>query len=137
MSYYEVKQIPNFVLAAPIIALSVYGLKAYIQHNATEFWTLGINKSKHNKTDDYYSSTLAVFMYLWAFLLLFATTNMHIQVIIRFFTSVPPLYWYVGNLWIKGFGEGKHTWMANVVLGYFAIYGLIGIVLFSSFLPPA
>lgn len=137
MSYYEVKQIPNFVLAAPIIALSVFGLKAYIQHNATEFWTLGIKKSTHSNSDGYYSSTLAVFMYLWAFLLLFATTNMHIQVIIRFFTSVPPLYWYVGNLWIKGFGEGKHTWMANVVLGYFAIYGLIGIVLFSSFLPPA
>ncbi|GAN01003.1 dolichol-p-mannose mannosyltransferase [Mucor ambiguus] len=137
MSYYEIKQIPNFVLAAPIIALSVFGLKAYIQHNPMEFWTLGIKKSKHNESDGYCSSKLAVFMYLWAFLLLFATTNMHIQVIIRFFTSVPPFYWYVGSIWIKGFCEGKHTWMANVVLGYFAIYGLIGIVLFSSFLPPA
>ncbi|KAL7319842.1 ER membrane glycoprotein subunit of the GPI transamidase complex-like protein [Mucor circinelloides] len=137
LSYYEIKQIPNFVLAAPIIALSVFGLKAYIQQDPVGFWTLGIRKSKHDGNDDYCSPSLAVFMYLWAFLLLFATTNMHIQVIIRFFTSVPPLYWYVGNLWIKGFCEGKSTWMANVVLGYFAIYGLIGIVLFSSFLPPA
>ncbi|KAL9550245.1 hypothetical protein MBANPS3_004811 [Mucor bainieri] len=137
MSYYEVKQIPNFVLAAPIIGLSVCGLNGYIRHNATEFWTLGIRRGERNNSDDYYSSKLAVFIYLWAFLLLFATTNMHIQVIIRFFTSVPPLYWYVGNLWIKGFCESKHTWMANAVLGYFAIYGLIGIVLFSSFLPPA
>ncbi|KAG1077884.1 hypothetical protein G6F42_024555 [Rhizopus arrhizus] len=137
LSYYEVKQIPNFVLAAPIIALSVFGLKAYIQQDPVGFWTLGIRKSKQDGNDDYCSPNLAVFMYLWAFLLLFATTNMHIQVIIRFFTSVPPLYWYVGNLWIKGFCESKSTWMANVVLGYFAIYGLIGIVLFSSFLPPA
>lgn len=76
-------------------------------------------------------------MYLWLFLLVFVTTNMHIQVIIRFFTSLPPLYWFVGHLWIKGFNEGKNTLWANVVLGYFVLYGLIGIVLFSSFLPPA
>jgi phosphatidylinositol glycan class V len=62
---------------------------------------------------------------------------MHIQVIIRFFTSLPPLYWFVGNLWIKGFIEGKNTFWANVVLAYFVLYGLVGIVLFSSFLPPA
>lgn len=125
------------MLAAPIITLSIFGLKAYIQNDSIRFWTLGVKRNNHNGNDDYYSSKLSVFMYLWAFLLFYATTNMHIQVIIRFFTSVPPFYWYVGNLWIKGFCEGKNTLMANVVLGYFAIYGLIGIVLFSSFLPPA
>ncbi|KAI8642024.1 GPI mannosyltransferase 2 [Parasitella parasitica] len=138
LSYYEIKQIPNFVLAAPIIAISVFGLKAYIQNDSIAFWTLGVRRDKQNtKKDNYYSPRLAVFMYLWAFLLLFATTTMHIQVIIRFFTSVPPFYWFVGNLWIKGLCEGKNRLIANIVLGYFAIYGLIGIVLFSSFLPPA
>lgn len=125
------------MLAAPIIALSIFGLKDYIQNDSIGFWTLDVKRNKHNDNGDYYSFRLSVFMYLWAILLLFATTNMHIQVIIRFFTSVPPFYWYVGNLWIKGFCEGKNTLMANIVLGYFAIYGLIGIVLFSSFLPPA
>lgn len=75
-------------------------------------------------------------MYLWAFLLVYVVTNMHIQVIIRFFTSLPPLYWYVGDLWIKGLNESKFG-LANIVLTYFVLYGLIGIVLFSSFLPPA
>lgn len=129
------------MLAAPVIALSVFGLKAYIQNDSIGFWTLGIKRAQATeKNTGYYSPQLSVFMYLWAFLLFFATTNMHIQVIIRFFTSVPPLYWYVGDLWIKGLcgTNGKtHTWIANIVLGYFAIYGLIGIVLFSSFLPPA
>ncbi|CEP18496.1 hypothetical protein [Parasitella parasitica] len=103
LSYYEIKQIPNFVLAAPIIAISVFGLKDYIQNDSTAFWTLGISRNKQKANGDYHSPKLAVFMYLWTFLLLFATTSMHVQVIIRFFTSVPPFYWFVGNFWIEGF----------------------------------
>ncbi|GAA5811563.1 hypothetical protein MFLAVUS_005002 [Mucor flavus] len=138
LAYYELKQIPNFILAAPIISLSILGLKAYIQSDVPRFLSLGIvTKRKQISSDQTYaSSTLSVYMYLWAFLLLYVVTNMHIQVIIRFFTSLPPLYWYVGDLWIKGLNESKFG-LANIVLTYFVLYGLIGIVLFSSFLPPA
>lgn len=138
LSYYEMKQIPNFVLAAPIIILSVLGLKTYIQSDPVRFLSLGIiSKTKSTILDQtYFSPKLSVFMYLWSFLLLYVVTSMHIQVIIRFFTSLPPLYWYVGDLWIKGLSEKKFT-LANIVLTYFVLYGLIGIVLFSSFLPPA
>ncbi|RCH78949.1 hypothetical protein CU098_000201, partial [Rhizopus stolonifer] len=87
--------------------------------------------------DSFTSSKLSVFMYLWLFLLFFATTSMHVQVIIRFFTSLPPFYWYVGHVWIEGFGSNKRPFMAQLILGYFVLYGLVGIVLFSSFLPPA
>ena len=141
LAYYEVKQIPNFVLAAPIIILSVLGLKKYIQFDPARFWSIGtLSKKKSISTveeQSFVSSRLSVYMYLWAFLLLYVVTTMHIQVIIRFFTSLPPLYWYVGELWIKGFDEKKNTLGANIVLGYFVLYGLIGIVLFASFLPPA
>ncbi|KAI9339859.1 GPI mannosyltransferase 2 [Pilaira anomala] len=137
LSYYEMKQIPNFVLAAPIITLSVLGLKTYIQSDPATFFSLGIIKSKTTANDQTYASPkLSVYMYLWTFLLFYVVTSMHIQVIIRFFTSLPPLYWYVGDLWIKGLNDKKFT-LANVVLTYFVLYGLIGIVLFSSFLPPA
>lgn len=129
------------MLAAPIIVLSIFGLKTYIQTDAYQFFSLGlISKRKPTSSleeQSYVSSKLATHMYLWAFLLLYVVTNMHIQVIIRFFTSLPPLYWYVGDLWIKGFIEKKNTVLANVVLTYFVLYGLIGIVLFSNFLPPA
>jgi phosphatidylinositol glycan class V len=135
------KQIPNFILAAPIIALSVFGLKSYIQTDSTRFWSIGLISNKKSTSsveeESFVSSKLSVHMYLWAFMLLYVVTTMHIQVIIRFFTSLPPLYWYVGDIWIKGFNEKKNTFMANVVLGYFVLYGLIGIVLFSGFLPPA
>jgi phosphatidylinositol glycan class V len=138
LSYYEIKQIPNFLLAAPIIALSILGLKAFIQYDKLRFWTIGVRQKEPIEKDTFYNSRLSVYMYLWLFLLLFVTTTMHVQVIIRFFTSLPPLYWYVGHLWIEAFGQpGKGMNLASVVLGYFVLYGLVGIVLFSSFLPPA
>lgn len=94
-------------------------------------------KSTAVEEQSYLSSKLSVHMYLWAILLFYVLTSMHIQVIIRFFTSLPPLYWYVGDIWIKAFNEKKPTLLANIILGYFVFYGLTGIVLFSSFLPPA
>lgn len=138
LSYYEIKQIPNFLLAAPIIALSIAGLKAFIQSDKLRFWTIGIKQKEPMAKSTFHSSSLLAYMYLWLVLLLFVTTSMHVQVIIRFFTSLPPLYWYVGHLWINGFGQAqKNVILANIVLVYFVLYGLVGIVLFSSFLPPA
>jgi phosphatidylinositol glycan class V len=134
-AYYEVKQIPNFVLAAPMILLSVAGIYTYSQPHSRAFWTLQMTNSDQSS---YWSSRLAVFMYLWLFMLAYVMTSMHIQVIIRFFTSLPPLYWYVGHVWLKSFGDkSKTSWTATVLLSYFVLYGFIGIVLFASFLPPA
>ncbi|KAI8341545.1 GPI mannosyltransferase 2 [Blakeslea trispora] len=139
LSYYELKQIPNFLLAAPIIAISVLGLKAYIEHDPVRFLTLGaVQQKKETEKDTFFSSSVLAHMYLWLFLLLFVTTSMHVQVIIRFFTSLPPLYWYIGHVWIKGFGPEKSSVRtANMILGYFVLYGLAGIVLYAAFLPPA
>ncbi|KAG0174940.1 hypothetical protein DFQ28_003636 [Apophysomyces sp. BC1034] len=122
----------------PIISLSVYGLWVYAQHDWRRFMTLGLVTSRP-QSNTYTTNKAAVHMYLWAFLLFYAVTSMHVQVIIRFFTSLPPLYWFVAHLWIKGFGAaaGTDRTVANVVLLYFVLYGLVGIVLFAGFLPPA
>lgn len=120
--------------------MSISGLKYYIESNPLRFLSIGLKSGKKPSAveeQSYLSHRLSVYMYLWAFLLLYVVTTMHIQVIIRFFTSLPPLYWYVGDVWIKAFGEKKSTLLANVILGYFVFYGLTGVVLFSSFLPPA
>ncbi|KAI8886074.1 glycosyltransferase family 76 protein [Backusella circina FSU 941] len=134
LAYYEIKQIPNFVLAAPMILLSVAGIYTYSQPHSRAFWTLQLSNSDQTS---YWSGRLAVFIYLWLFMLGYVMTSMHIQVIIRFFTSLPPLYWYVAHVWLKGDIKSKSSWTATVLLSYFVLYGFIGIVLFASFLPPA
>ncbi|CAO3671837.1 unnamed protein product [Rhizopus stolonifer] len=126
LAYYEIKQIPNFLLAAPMVLISFYGLKSYIDQNPRRFFNIG---QPPKDTMGFHSSSVLVYMYLWLFLLCYVLTSMHVQVIIRFFTSLPPFYWYVGHL----LEQNK----ANLVLGYFVLYGLVGIILFSNFLPPA
>ncbi|CAO3594620.1 unnamed protein product [Absidia cylindrospora] len=140
LAYFQLKQIPNFLLAMPIIGLSVCGLWLFISCDWTRWLTLGqVNRA--SSADLTFSSNQAtVYMYLWAFLLVYAITCMHIQVILRFFTALPPLYWYIAHLWSQGFQPSStkcQNWTANIILYYFVLYSLVGIILFSAFLPPA
>lgn len=134
LAYYEIKQIPNFLLAMPIILLTTKGLWHYAQ-SVDGFYTLGLGQNTPADT-----KKLLPFLYLWGFLLAYATTCMHVQVIIRFFTSLPPLYWITAQIWMDGFKKSaskQRQWLAQSVLSYYVLYGLVGIVLFAAFLPPA
>ncbi|KAI9319934.1 GPI mannosyltransferase 2 [Dichotomocladium elegans] len=133
LAYYETKQIPNFLIAMPILCLSVAGIVRYARQDWHAFvWTLGLNDQERWKKSP--------FIYLWSALTAYSATCMHIQVIVRFFTSLPPLYWYIAQVWADGLGAAssrKCKWLAHGVLGYQVLYGLVGIVLFAAFLPPA
>lgn len=118
----------------PIILLTVKGLWHYAQFTPG-FFTLGLGQNISVDT-----KKLLPFLYLWGFLLAYATTCMHVQVIIRFFTSLPPLYWITAQIWMDGFTKSaskQQQWLAQGVLSYYVLYGLVGIVLFAAFLPPA
>jgi GPI mannosyltransferase 2 len=42
LAYYELKQIPNFLLASPIIIISCYGIWSYISFDKSRFLTVGM-----------------------------------------------------------------------------------------------
>ncbi|CAO3612083.1 unnamed protein product [Cunninghamella blakesleeana] len=137
LSYYEFKQLPNFLLAMPIILLSGFGLWTFASNDWHYWLTLGLSKPKqNNESSSFVNQHATVYMYLWAFLLFYATTCMHVQVIIRFFTSLPPLYWYIGYLLNQGFqsvSTPQQKLISNGILYYFIIYGLVGTILFCPF----
>lgn len=129
LAYYEVKQIPNFMIASPFIVLSIYGIMNYISVDSIRFITLGYKSldiqhpSRHSR--------LLPFFYLWAFMLFMVTTLMHVQVILRFFTCLPPLYWTMAEI-LK-----VESIKRKILVSYLLIWSLVGIVLFSNFYPPA
>jgi len=150
MRYYTFNNIPNFFLAIPMIIISSWGILSYFKYDWQRTLTLGLidlkgnDKKKDDPSKTYYSTYLVPHMILWAFLLLYCCTSMHIQVITRFFSSIPTLYWFVA--WLiysqdESSSKAKdHLHNKNwgyLILYYFIFYGLLGVVLFTAFYPPA
>ncbi|KAJ1982708.1 ER membrane glycoprotein subunit of the GPI transamidase complex-like protein [Dimargaris verticillata] len=110
LNYYELKQIPNFLLAGPMIALSAWGIYTYARANWRRFLSAGI--ASHGVSHDearsmsparaaYTNDALIPHVYLWLVLLLYALLNIHIQVITRFFSSQPIVYWFSAYVFLQ------------------------------------
>ncbi|RKP07024.1 GPI mannosyltransferase 2 [Thamnocephalis sphaerospora] len=142
LRYFETRQIPNFALAAPMILLSLSGILLYAMQDSRRFFTIGLKETHaahFMRLQLYYSDQALPFIYMWGVMLLYAFTSMHVQVITRFFSSMPPVFWFAAHLCLALDGSqsaSTRIW-AHIVVGYFVIYGLIGVVLFSNFFPPA
>jgi phosphatidylinositol glycan class V len=154
LAYYEIKQIPNFLLACPTILISAYGIWSYISYDRLRFLTVGLrcdsvqantatredNARQSPSATGFYSDNILPHVYLWLILLLISVTSMHVQVITRFFSSLPILYWFVAHTWLQAAQpspSSNQRIIAKSILYYQVLYGLVGIVLFASFFPPA
>ncbi|KAJ2263954.1 ER membrane glycoprotein subunit of the GPI transamidase complex-like protein [Coemansia sp. RSA 376] len=138
LRYYTVRQLPNFALAAPMVALSLAGLYTYAAFDPLRIATLGW-RQRRSVTGivvplgaAFFRRELLPHVYLWALLLFVAMTTMHVQVVTRFFSSVPIMFWFAAHAVTSG-----NWWQQRMVVGYFVAYGLAGVVLFSNFFPPA
>ncbi|RKP27861.1 GPI mannosyltransferase 2 [Syncephalis pseudoplumigaleata] len=132
LRYFEWKQLPNFALALPMLVLSAMGIVPdTVEASTIVDGILPEAITNHlARTQLYFSPNALPFIYLWALLLLYAFTSMHVQVITRFFSSMHTHHvmyrqWTRSPLWPR------------ILLMYFVGYGLCGVVLFSNFFPPA
>jgi phosphatidylinositol glycan class V len=143
MRYYELKQVPNFLLAAPMILLSVAALmegriaQALLDFVKQRFVGKHTAVSTLEPKDSHHplqQNTLRLLPYftLMAVLLVYAVFMMHIQVITRFFSSQPAVFWHAAHCLITG---SERTRL--LLLVYFLLYGLATTVTFSAFYPPA
>jgi phosphatidylinositol glycan class V len=65
---------------------------------------------------------------------------MHVQIVTRFFSCLPVLYWFIAHVWLmagKPTATKSQIFIAKAILYYQVMYGLAGVVLFASFFPPA
>nr|KAJ3400061.1 hypothetical protein HK105_004791 [Polyrhizophydium stewartii] len=132
LRYFTPQQAPNFVLAAPIVAISVAGIAHFARQHPAAALTFGLGSPC--------SAAVLVrlpFVVLWAAMLVLCVTSMNVQVIIRFFTSVPAMFWFLGEA-VAAHARGRRLSVpVRAALLYFVLYPLAGAVLFSRFLPPA
>ncbi|XP_026673781.1 GPI mannosyltransferase 2 isoform X1 [Ceratina calcarata] len=162
LSYYQMKQIPNFILAFPILYIMIKCIKEYFVEHKRYFYTLGfvkrIENNEHSKRKKYPIEML-VFIVHGLFLTVFCIFFVHIQVSTRLICSASPLiYWYctlfmsctsgksdddlyefkenISSKWKVYFlTQKKYTLQDRLVLSYFLGYTILGCFMFPNFLP--
>jgi phosphatidylinositol glycan class V len=141
LRYYQVKQIPNFFLASPILYLSVSGVVTWLKTSWSECapsaqlglpkvlgWAVAaLERSKiqtMNPTDMFHhASMLAHYAVLCAATLL-SLSMAHIQISTRLiFSTCPALYWHLAH-------QPK-----RLIAAYLFTYIVLGCVMHVNFLP--
>ncbi|XP_009332937.1 PREDICTED: GPI mannosyltransferase 2 isoform X2 [Pygoscelis adeliae] len=103
LRYFELRQIPNFLLALPVTLLGSWAAWTYIIANPRHCVTLGLERRKGEEEGKPRAGFCcpAVFVYVVhaTVLLAFGFFCMHVQVLTRFLgSSSPVLYWFSAHL---------------------------------------
>lgn len=163
LKYYQLKQIPNFILASPILYIMLRCIKDFLCEHKDDLFSLGlldnIKRNENEARGKKYPLNMFVFVVHGLFLTIFCLLFIHVQVSTRLLASASPLiYWYcalamshnyssrlnrqyeVGenmySRWKVFFlSQGHYTWQDKLVLFYFMGYVIVGCFMFSNFLP--
>ncbi|KAG0726387.1 GPI mannosyltransferase 2 [Chionoecetes opilio] len=177
LRYYEFRQVPNFILAMPMVMLVICHAALYMVDNPQICWGLGIPVSLAEHGTEREKQALPwperginawrVFIYTAHSLCLcaFCVLCIHVQVTTRLLcSSCPVVYWFAAHLVtdpskpqggrekairppaetqanltkrykVALFSECPKSFWGQVVLSYFVMYFIIGVVFYSNFLP--
>ncbi|NWW02848.1 PIGV mannosyltransferase, partial [Oreocharis arfaki] len=103
LRYFELKQIPNFLLALPVTLLGLWAAWTYVSTNPRHCLTLGLERSRSEEKgkprDGFCGPATFVYVVHATALLAFGFFCMHVQVLTRFLgSSSPVLYWFPAHL---------------------------------------
>ncbi|XP_011311236.1 GPI mannosyltransferase 2 [Fopius arisanus] len=157
LNYYDLKQIPNFILAFPIIFMMSKCIFGYFRENWGEIVSLRVFRldfEREKSKEKNYPVLMFPFIVHGLFLTVFCIFFVHIQVSTRLLGSASPLlYWYSsilmsegerndwndkdeGKIYHKVFFKSKRwTTVEKFVIGYFLGYTVLGTFMYSNFLP--
>ncbi|XP_053349865.1 palmitoyltransferase ZDHHC18-A [Clarias gariepinus] len=103
LRYFQLKQVPNFLLALPIATLSALASYMYILANPRFCLCLGLGEIEKKKKEGkpptgLYCPKVFVYIVHCSVLLTFGIFCMHVQVLTRFLgSSTPVIYWISGH----------------------------------------
>ncbi|NXA94212.1 PIGV mannosyltransferase, partial [Melanocharis versteri] len=103
LRYFELRQIPNFLLALPVTLLGSWAAWTYVSTNPRHCLTLGLERSESEERgkarDGFCGPAVFVYVVHATALLVFGFSCMHVQVLTRFLgSSSPVLYWFSAHL---------------------------------------
>lgn len=104
LRYYELRQVPNFLLATPVTVLVVWATWTYVTAHPWLCLTLGLQRTKDRESLEkphpgFLSPKVFVYLVHAAALLAFGGLCMHVQVLTRLLgSSTPIMYWFPAYL---------------------------------------
>lgn len=159
LRYYQFKQIPNFILAFPVLYIMFRCIIEFFFEYNDELYLFGLADSKakrENTRAKKYPLNMFAFVAHGLFLAMSCLFFVHIQVSTRLLASASPLiYWYCSLImshkyvdlqyesrenacskWKVFFlSQERYTLQDKFVLCYFIGYIIIGCFMFSNYLP--
>lgn len=134
LRYYRLNQLPNFLLASPLIVVSLAALKLSLpKHFSVAAPQRPSSPGKTFSIKSPLDSPHALpHVLLLAFMLLYAVTMVHVQIIPRLFSFMPIIPWSLAHLYLQGSGVVR-----KLLLGYCLSAVTLGSILFGNFYPPA
>lgn len=154
LRYYELKQIPNFLLALPIVLIIAINSFKYFRRNQAYCLRLGIFnlKPKIIRATTVADQNQFVFIVHAVVMTLFCVLFVHVQVTTRMLSSSNPmLYFFCASYFMDNYNQHKKTddnsdeinmfdikrlsTLQRIIIYYFLGYYSVGTALFSNFLP--
>ena len=161
--YFELKQIPNFILALPVLILSFTAAGLWIKHSWNRhakgrirrrvqdvfrwaYLALSASSSDYQKQKEVESNNnmllgpkfLSYYAILFGFALV-GTFLAHVQISTRLIcSSCPALYWFVAHLMLsdnRSDDKRKRERLRVLIYFYFALYNILGAVMHVNWLP--
>jgi len=160
--YYELKQIPNFILALPVLILSFTAAGLWIKYSWNRhikgrirgiqdiirwaYLALAASSSDYQKQKELESNNnmllgpkfLSHYAILFGFALV-GTFLAHVQISTRLIcSSCPALYWFVASLMLgdqRSDDKRKRERLRVLIYFYFALYNILGAIMHVNWLP--
>lgn len=138
LRYWQLKNLPNFFLAAPSILLAFIGCFSYASYSSEHLCFIvkgALLKPPVRIKSGFHSPQVAIHLFPWAFMAACALLVMHVQVATRFLSSCPASYWFMAHLVTE---ENRARGPKVIERGAWAFnlsYLLIGSLLFVNFYP--
>lgn len=150
--YWTLLQLPNFLLAAPVLALSFAASYTFYAHNlhavlstTVPFIPLLKSWKPTTTTKDllrasprpFLSPSLTPFVHLHTALTLLLLFASHVQIILRVCSTNPVVFWFAADLVSHHTADGKERKWGRRWIKYCVVWGVVATILWSAFYPPA
>ncbi|EPQ61292.1 mannosyltransferase [Gloeophyllum trabeum ATCC 11539] len=143
LRYWQVAQIPNFLMAAPVYALLLFFCWYHLSHRIPEMAKALLAGSEvpavDGRLDPFLSPKLTPFVIHALVLTTTLLVSSHVQIMLRLAPSMPVVYWAAASLLhrLESNAASRRMCWGKAWVWWSVTWGTVSVVLWTTGLPPA